>query len=479
MSTPDIGEDRPEQVWRVRLVGAGALAVFLWAYLPSAGIPFRVEQWDCYDFYQSHAFDVRSLYDWGLIAFWTPFGDFRPVPLAYLWNFLIFKLLGSQNLWHWMLSLALTILNAALVARWVSALRGYRGLDHGLIAGALFLLMPARHEIVMWTLFTYKLAYTALVLASLILLETYLMTGHRRTAYLATGLLAASWLFYEASVPMALLLPLRMVMAGRPLASLETRRVLAALGGALAGYGGFYLLTATWIPTVYNLVQQIPRQPISLGSLILSLWRWMTEGILLANTGLPFTSLAFPYHVGFRVVIELAPAVIVAVVWGLLLAQLPWRPFPLRDMAYLGAVAAAGSVLVLVGRTMTNGPAYLASFSIYQHFPTLVLAAILGYLLHRAPKTNRILVALLLVCTLLGISSRQAVDEYMHAQESLVQALRMVDEALRRHPEARLYVGDIRLPFAPTWSIPSSEHSYHAFHLLHGERIVRERPQPH
>jgi hypothetical protein len=85
-------------------------------------------------------------------------------------------------------------------------------------------------------------------------------------------------------------------------------------------------------------------------------------------------------------------------------------------------------------------------------------------------------VAVLLVVTLLGISSRQAVDEYMHGQEPLLQALATVEQALRTHPEARIYVGEIHLPFAPTWSIPSALHSYHAFHLLHGDRITLERP---
>jgi hypothetical protein len=475
-SGTDRDHDQLSQVWPHRLVGGAALALFLWAYVPSARIPFRVEQWDFYDFYQSYAFDVTSLHDWGLMAFWTPFGDFRPIPLAYLWNFLIFKILGNLNLWHWVLSLALTVLNALLLARWVSALRRHRGFDHGLIAAALFLLMPAKHEVVMWTFFTYKLAYTALVLASLILVERYLVTGGSRSAYLATGLLAVSWLFYEASIPIALVLPLRMVMAGRPFAAPETRRILASLGAALAGYGAFYLVTANWIPKAFDLVKQIPRQLVSFGSLSSSLWRWFSDGILLANAGLPFTSVMFPYHVGFRVVFELAPILLVTLVWGGLLLQLRWRPLPLRDLAYLGVVAGAGSVLVWVGRTMTNGPGYLASFSVYQHFPTLILAATLGYLVDHSDMRKRLLIAVLLVCVLLGISSRQAVDEYMHAQEPLIQALKMVENALRHRPRERVYVGDIRLPLAPTWSIPSSEHSYHAFHLLHGDRIARERP---
>lgn len=473
----DPGDRHPS--WPLHFITAAGLALFLWAYLPSAGIPFRVEQWDCYEFYQSYAFRVTSLYDWGLMAFWTPFGDFRPIPLAYLWNFLAFTVLGNQNQWHWALSLALTLLNALLLARWVSALGAHRGFEHGLTAAALFLLMPARHEIVMWTFFTYKLACTALVLASLIMVEEYLVTGRPRAAYSAVGYLAASWLFYEAWIPLALVLPLRMVLAGRSVASPTTRRILAGLGVALTGYGALYLATANWIPEAYGLVQQIPRQRVDLGTFIISLWRWAIDGVVLGNAGLPLTSVTFPFHVGFRAVIELAPTAIVTVVWGALLVQLRWRPVPVRALTYLAAVGAAGSVLVWVGRTMTNGPDYLASFSVYQHFPTLVLAAALGYVIDRSwEPTKRMVIPVLLVYTLLAVGSRQAVDEYMHAQEPLIQALKAVDDALRRHPESRIYVGDIRLPFAPTWSIPNAEHSYHAFHLLHGERIVRERPPP-
>ena len=471
--------DRPSgSAWHLRLIGAGGLALFLWGYLPSRRIPFRVEQWDCYDFYQSYVFRVTSLYDWGLMAFWTPFRDFRPIPLAYLWNFLVFALLGAENHWHLALSLSLTVLNALLLARWVSAIGSHRGLDHGLIAASLFLLMPAHHEIVMWTFFTYKLAHTALVLASLIMVEEYLVTGRPRAAHSAVGYLAASWLFYEASLPIALVLPLRMVLAGRSLMSPATRRILASLAGALTAYGALYLVMATWIPAAYDLVQQIPRQRVDLGTFVLSLWRWAFDGVLLGNSGLPLTSVIFPYHVGFRAVIEVAPTAIVALVWCALLAQVRWRPFPVRALSYLAAVGAAGSVLVWVGRTMTNGPDYLATFSVYQHFPSLVLAAALGYLIDRSwpPPRKRMVIALLLVYTLLAVGSRQAVDEYMHVQEPLIRALKAVDDALRLHPEARIYVGSIRLPFAPTWSIPSAEHSYHAFHLLHGERIVREPP---
>lgn len=479
MTAPDAdpGDRNPVPAGHLRFVGAAGLALFLWAYLPSAGIPFRVEQWDCYDFYRSYPFRVTSLYDWGLVAFWTPFRDFRPIPLAYLWNFLVFTLLGTRNQWHLALSLALTVLNALLLARWVSAIGSHRGVEHGLIAAVLFLLMPAHHEIVMWTFFTYKLAYTALVLASLIMVEEYLATGRPRTAHAAVGYLAASWLFYEASLPVALVLPLRMVLAGRSLTSPATRQILASLAVALTGYGALYLVMAAWIPTAYDLVQQIPRQRVNLGTFVVSLWRWVFDGIVLGNSGLPITSVMFPYHVGFRAIVEVAPTAMVALVWCALLVQLRWRPFPLRALSYLAAVGAAGSLLVWVGRTMTNGPDYLASFSVYQHFPSLVLAAALGYLIERSwTPGKRMIITVLLVCTLLAVGSRQAVNEYMHVQEPLIQALKAVDDALRLHPESRVYVGNMRLPFAPTWSIPSAEHSYHAFHLLHGERIVREWP---
>jgi hypothetical protein len=468
---------RGDRVWSGLLVAALGLALFIWAYLPSARIPFRVEQWDCYDFYQSYPFDTTRLRDWGLMAFWTPFGDFRPIPLAYLWNFLTFTLLGTQNLWYWGLSLALTLLNAALLARWVSALRGHAGLGHGLIAATLFLLMPAPHEIVIWTFFTYKLVYTAFVLASLIFLEKFLVTRQLGAIYLATGSLAVSWLFYEASIPIALVLPIRMALSRRSFTRSNIQRVLLSIGGALTGYAVFYLAAMHWIPRAYNLVHQIPRQQVGLDTFLISLWRWVADGVFLGNAGLPLTSVVYPYHLGFRPVAELAPIVIALTVWAVLLAQLRWRPFPIRDLTYLGAVAAAGSVLVWVGRTMTNGPDYLAGFSIYQHFPTLVLAAAVGYLVDRSWILGKgVVIGVLLVVTLLGISSRQAVDEYMHAQEPLVQALATVEQALRTHPDARIYVGEIHLPFAPTWSIPSAVHSYHAFHLLHGDRIVRERP---
>ncbi len=64
----------------------------------------------------------------------------------------------------------------------------------------------------------------------------------------------------------------------------------------------------------------------------------------------------------------------------------------------------------------------------------------------------------------------------MRAQAPLFEALARVERVVREQPDGKIYAGDVHLPFAPTWSIPNAEHSYHAFRLLYGDRIVREMP---
>lgn len=84
-------------------------------------------------------------------------------------------------------------------------------------------------------------------------------------------------------------------------------------------------------------------------------------------------------------------------------------------------------------------------------------------------------IGLVLVTALLLLSSRDAMRGYLRVQAPLRAATAVVEARIAEAHGQPVSVDDVRLPFAPTWAIPSEEHSYHVFHLMFGERIARPR----
>ncbi len=448
--------------------------------LPTRSMPFRVEQWDVYEFYANRRFNPTSLHEWLVMAFWTPFGDFRFTPGAYLWNVLAFKALGPGNLGLWILSIALNLANAYLVAWWVSLLIGRRSPRAGAIAALFYLLFPARQEIVLWTLFTYKLVASGLTLFSLVMLERSERGTRRRELSIASAAMFVAWTFYEAGLPLGLLLPLRGVIMG----DADWRQQAARIGRAVAPIYGLYALLSVaawrWIPDALDLHGAIPGVRPAPVAFITSLWNWLDHGILTGNSGLPVVWIATPFHLLFSVDHDSAIQAMVLVAWPLALLAVDWRRLPWRAGAFVMLVGGACNGAVWIGRTISNGTQYLSYVSMYQHLPSTVLAALLGVALGAYSQRNppkrwltllgRIGVAL--VAALLSLSCRDAMLGYLRAQQPLRAALSVVEGRIAEAHGAPVRVDDVPIPFAPTWALSSAEHSYHVFHLLHGARIA-------
>jgi len=468
-----------------------ALALYGIAYVPSYGIPFRVEELDIYHFYATTEFDPLSAYDWGLMAFWTPFYDFRMLPLSYLWNFGVFTLLGTSTLKHWILSVALDLVNAALVARWVS-LRLGKKFEHGLIAAAFFLLLPAKHEIVLWSFFTYKLIHTTVVLACLIQIERFFQDRHRTHLVWGLVLMFLSWFFYEASLGLGMVLPLGMILLGG-FSRREAARAAVLVAIPYVVYIALYLIARAVVPSLYALVlpgDSVYIQPFSVVDLWLSLRSWVTHGMLLANSGLPLTTDTefIPTSIAIHVLPTFGWVMVVGTVWTMFASQIVWRAAGWRSIAYIIGVGAILNVLVLVGRTSTNGVNYLAHFSMYQYLPSLIIAAILGGMAENsidaprvlqlsapqlgAPRRARILLATSICLVLLGTSSTSAVRAYMKVQGPLAKIFDHVERRCKNEG-TRVSVAGILLPFSPdTFIMPPEDHAYHALSLLNGDCIV-------
>jgi len=473
---------------------AMAFVLYAVAYYPSWRMPFRVEELDIYYFYATQPFNPLSATDWGRMAFWTPFYDFRMLPLAYLWNFALFKVVGPSFVAYWLISVALDLVNAALLARWVGARLSANArpgvqlgapiqpsrIQTGWIAAAFFLLFPAKHEIVLWTFFTYKLVHTGLVLGTLILFEEFFRTHKRTHLIWGLALMFLSWFFYETSLPLGFALVLGMLLFGG-FSRREVLRTVAVLAIPYIAYAALYLLAKRHIPPLYgHAVPSLERA--SLEAMWLALRAWVWHGMFLANSGLPL------YADSAKLVSTLAMVVRPSLFWGLLvvgfwtsfMALMRWRRAPWRSIAYALGLMVLLNALVLVGRAATNDTPYLAHMSMYQYIPTLVLAAIVGMLAETSlsestwsacvadsPARRRLLVATTTLClTLLWSSSAVAVRSYVSAQKPLMDILQDVERRCAV-PGARIAAANYRLPFTPdTPLMPPEDHSFRAFSLL-------------
>ncbi len=473
----------PSGAQRIRTaLPAMALVLYVLAYYPALRMPFRVEEFDAYYHFATAPFNLFSAGDWIEMAFWTPFHDFRMLPLAYLWNFVTFKAIGPSTVGFMLLNVALDLLNAVLLARWVS-LRLGRSISHGWIAAAFFLMFPSKHEIVLWVWFTYKTAHNVLLLGSLIFFEKFFRSHGRAHLAWALVLMFLSWFFYEISLPLGFVIPVGMFLFGR-FSRQEVLRTSAIIAIPYAAYGVLYLLAKRYIPDIYgNAV------PILRSGWVDAVWptirNWVWHGMFLANTGLPVY--ADKDLLGDTLAFVVKPTMVfillVVTCWTSFMVLLRWREAPWRNLAYLLCLMFVFNILVALGRAATNGPLYLAHMGMYQYPAAFLIAAALGMLVETslaaaAPARSRLLVAATAICLmLLWSSSAVAVRSYVQAQAPLVEILQEVKQRCAV-PGARVAAADYRLPFSPnTFVVPVEDHSFHALALMYGDCVSRPGPE--
>lgn len=364
---------------------AALCALWLVLIVPSLGIPFRVEQWDIYDHYASRAWDFTRLTDWLHVAFWTPFEDYRFIPLAYLWNFTLFAALGASHEAHWSASIGLNVVNAVLLARWVDALLGERRSVGGAVAAAAFLFSAPRQEVVMWTFFTYKLAASAVMLLALVAFEVYMSRGRTRLLGYAVVMIFLSGAMYEAAIPLLAVFWGRLALRrGEALGRFGGETLMIGSLGLV--YGLLVTLASRVVPGLIGLSSPLgmPHSPVSLRSLLLSAEWWALWGVVLPGIGLPIEWRSADTYIAYAVVPGpwdiarcCAPALLLII--GMFGRTLPWR-----RAGVVASSAAATALLVYLGRTFTNGESYLCEFGMYQHLPELFASAGLGVLVSGA-----------------------------------------------------------------------------------------------
>jgi len=443
------------------------IVLFMWAYWPAYQLQFRVEQWAIYDYYNSYPYPA-SIAEWGHIAFWTPLGDYRFIPLAYLWNYLEFKLFGLNFAWYTTLSLSLYAINAFLLG-WLARIHN-RGQEVSFWLTLVFaLFLPSAMEIAIWTFFSYKLFQLTLMILALIILEKGI--SQRSSLYVLFSILICfiSTLFYEA---LALFLGywiLRIYFS-----NLKARSALNLLCILLIGLYVFSTWFFAQFPNLFG-VSPIAIPVASPMRVLESLYKWIKYGWFLDNLGF---WLEFRENSRFITMHLLGPRKIhllfVLLLWITLLYSIRWSAVSWKQMGLFSILLGLGTILILGGRTATNGPDYLSHFSMYNYNAIVFISPILGTIFSSAwtnSNSNNIRTKLtilsLSLLTVLWINViRNGIETYIRSESIHISLMRLSNEIISSTKLPIVVVAN-KGPF----EIPELNLLFHALHLVHGDII--------
>ncbi len=464
-----------------------SLALFFRAYWPARQLTFLVEQWEFYYFYSQMDFDPLRLTDWLTVAFRAPFRDFRFIPLAYSTVFFENALFGNNNTLYLGLSLMLHMANGLLLAVFIRELTGKASLVMCLPAFCLSLVFPGNFETLAWTFFCYKILNLSAILLALICWERSLNRSSRRYGAAAVTILTVSWLFYESSVLLGLVFLARpWLMQKRPRPGIIKFCILSLLLTYII-YGSLYFLAYEYVPDIVGLqLYPLANWP-SILALILSGVKWLGHGMLLLNLGLPIEFVPTYYQLKFQVLFPWGQAALVFAAWLGLGMTLKWRLFPYKNVLYLILLGFFGTMVIWGGRTLSNGTDYLAYMGLYQHFPSLMLAAVCGFFItHTLAEAQNntqkaaLVLTLFIVITILGTATKNAVSGYVDQHAQVRQIILSTGQYLEKHPKTMVLIPEgERLPFTPDHSpyVNSRDHMHNVLHLIYGDRIIKTMPQ--
>ena len=443
------------------------IILFFWAYFPAYQLQFRVEQWSIYDYYKSLP-PPQSFSEWGHLAFWTPLGDYRFIPFAYLWNYFEFKLFGLNFAWYTTLSLGLYAANAFLLG-WLACLYNKGQTEAFWLTTVFALYLPSAMEIAIWTFFSYKLFQLTLMILALIMLEKGI--AQRSSIYVLFSILVCfiSTLFYDA---LALFLGYWILRIS--FSKLNTRSALNLICLVLLG---LYLFS-TWFfaqfPSLFG-VSPIAIPAASPVSIFESLYQWIKYGWLLDNLGF---WLEFRENARFITIHLLGPRKIhllfVLLLWIALLCAIQWSVVLWKQVGLLSILLGLSTILILGGRTATNGPDYLSHFSMYNYNAIVFISPILGTIFSsgwtngnlNSIRTKLTILSLSLLTILWINTIRNGIETYIKSESIHISLMRLSNEIIQS-TKLPIVVVASKGPF----EIPGLNLLYHALHLVHGDRV--------
>lgn len=413
---------------------------FIFAFWPSLGMEFRAEQWPIYRHYQDLPLP-KSLKELFHIMFWTPFEDYRFLPLGYLSNFLQFIIFGNNFSQHVIYSLVIYFINASLASKLVFELTSQK--FSALVTFSLALLMPADSEIVSWSFFTYKQYQITFLLGSFI----FLVIGLRNCAfnYLLKSiiLLFISCLFYEITFPLLICYLLMFLYLGKP-------KQLSLL---LLGLIVLYLSLNFYFQNIYFLGEMRPSyHSLQYTNLLdnlfwlvnitaVSVSNWVFNGWFLANLGFKISFYDTIKYITFDVKLydNYFFNLMIYTSWSLILGfMILQKNYLKRDFFILICGFAVIIAPLALGRSYTNGVDYLAKFSMYNHVPNIFLSIAIGYLLAtnntawnfiRKLQSLRIFPLIPIIC-LLSFSNHNATASYKNENRQDISITELINEIL-------------------------------------------------
>lgn len=444
------------------------ITLFIWAYSPAYDLQFRVEQWAIYDYYSSLP-NPKSLSDWGHIAFWTPLGDYRFIPLAYLWNYAIFKIFGTQYHYYTTLSLSIYALNAYLIS-FLARLYVPRSIYIFWITIIFALFLPSAMEIVIWTFFSYKLFQVTLILCALIIFERGIKKNSSTYILLSIIFCFIASLFYEAIIMCFGFWIFRILLIKGMNRWLWISTCLSLL--LLYGFCTWFF---SLFPDLFGVAPIAIPQPNFL-QYFESFYLWVKYGWILDNIGL---DLEFRENSRFITMHLMGPKrfflLSVIFLWMILLFTVQWKKISWKEVGMFFLLLGLNTFLILIGRTATNGSTYLAYFSMYNYIPIIFISPILGSVFSTGFIASAGINSLrpkLAICSLIALvilwanTIHTGIITYKLADAAHSNIINFVEEIIER-TELPIIITSTNGPY----EIPGLNLLYHALHLLHGERI--------
>ena len=317
------------------------------------------------------------------------------------------------------------------------------------------------------------------------------------------------YLCYESPLPIGCGLMAGLFLLDKAFNRRKLFVLLSALAATWMLYAGGYLWARVYVKDLLHLNFQPLKVsafdawlPSHVHDYAVSGFQWLLQSTIVDNSGFPLVVRAAPrtsltamisgapvtfqtpaYH--FYTTLKEDPSklyvLLVTSAWLVLLFNIARKPILSRRIAFALMILFCGTVLMVVGRTLTGKKEYLAGMNIYHYVPAAVFALILGLFVVNATakyqaKAVRTLASFLLVIILLAASTRQVVSMYMGVEGRTLALFQRVETVVAMNPSKRIYV-DYKMPRAPTWHpfLADERHTFHTFHSVFGDAIVERR----
>jgi hypothetical protein len=385
--------DRAPRTAAVAAFGLAITATFLAYFLAGGfGHPFRSDNYI--------AFNLFSTLDWRFddllrAARFEMFGHRRIHPLAHLIMFTQYKLLGMHHVLYHVVQFTFHVVNALLVCLLLFRLTANRRV--ALLGGIAFLSFYSHFDMINWTYHFFVLVSTGLVLASFILILSYVERPRPMTLLGCLTCLLLAQLIYEANALLAVFVFAFFFLpwAGRR-AALGAVRARAILVTFCVGLIAVYLVYGAVV--VHEVIHSTPSRaavdvpavrfsdlflPSNLLRAVHDTVTFLWDPLLAKAAGLPSALIIkdIVYQTSVRFAYGPVAFSLGIVVLAGLLALFRLRREDVPHLAVFTLALISFVFIVASGRVISAPANYMRSQAHYAYFPNVLLTLVVGLLL--------------------------------------------------------------------------------------------------